>query len=294
MSTPTSPPMSLVELSRARQVAVDAAEAAGELLRSRAAGPLNARAKRSSGDAVTDLDVAAEALILERLRRVYPDHRMIAEESGITGDEDSGLVWLVDPLDGTNNIAIGMPVYAVGIALCVRSEPLLGVVHDPVSTRTWSAIGGAGAFGPEGTRLRIAPEPRPGRAERPVLAWTQGHDVVRGDPRLHALKAAVEGMSQRMLQLWAPLVGWVMLARGDIDGIVGYQAELVDLPAGALIAREAGAEIRGLDGGPYDLGLDLPPAERCFVAARAGMVGRLLETAGNALATPLAAAGAAG
>lgn len=278
MSIPVSPPKPILDLDTARQVAVEAVEAAGAMLRARFADPMRTRVKSASGDVVTDLDVAAEQLIVDRLRRAYPDHRILAEESGAAGATSGEMLWLVDPLDGTNNVAIGMPIYAVGVALCDGREPVLGAVHDPVSARTWSAVRRAGAYGPGGAPLRATPRPLPGPTERPVLAWTQGHEVDRADPVLRALKSAVEHASRRMLQLWAPLVGWMMLARGDIDGIVGYQAELIDLPPGALIAREAGVEIRGLDGGPYDLGIDRPAARRCFVAARPGMMERLLET----------------
>lgn len=283
---PTTPPAALpVDLCEARGVAVDAAEAAGALLSAGMGGPLEVRPKGAGGDVVTALDTAAEELIVGRLRAVYPGHRIIAEESGVLdgapggdtgGDEE--MVWLVDPLDGTNNVAIGMPVYAVGLALCARTRPVLGVVHDPVSGRTWSAMRGKGALGPDGTPLRLPDRPRPGRAENPVLAWTQGHQVKPDDPVAFAFRTSLEKQCARMLQLWAPLVAWTMLARGDIDGIVGYLPEIVDLPAGALVAAEAGAELRRLDGGPYEMGIDRPASELGFVAARPGLLGRLLET----------------
>ena len=284
---PTPPSAALpVDLSEARAVAVDAAEAAGALLSAGAGGPLDVRPKGTGGDVVTALDMAAEELILARLRAVYPGHRIIAEESGVLdGAPGEEMVWLVDPLDGTNNVAIGMPVYAVGLALCARAEPVLGVVHDPVSGRTWSAIRGRGTLGPDGTPLKLPERPRPGREDNPVLAWTQGHQVTSDDLVAFSLRTSLEKRAARILQLWAPLVAWSMLARGDIDGIVGYLPEIVDLPAGALLAAEAGAELRRLDGGPYELGIDRPASELGFVAARPDLLDRLLETT-TAIARP--------
>ncbi|GLW63254.1 hypothetical protein Arub01_14980 [Actinomadura rubrobrunea] len=279
MSARTPSQADPVDLMQARRVAIDAAEAAGALLRRRMCEPLGVRAKGDGVDVVTELDTAAEALILDRLRAAYPGHRVVAEESGVLEAADGGdgdMVWLVDPLDGTNNVAIGMPVYAVGLALCAGSVPVLGVVHDPVTARTWSAARGQGALGPDGARLRLT---GPGRVRHPVLAWTQGHEVGRGDPVALRLRTSLEAGCGRLLQLWAPLVAWVMLARGDIDGIVGYRPEIVDLPAGALLAAEAGAELRRLDGSPYELDIDLPPADRGFVAARPDLMDSLLETA---------------
>jgi myo-inositol-1(or 4)-monophosphatase len=279
----TTPSAALpVDLSEARRVAVEAAEAAGALLVAGMGGPLGVRPKGTGGDVVTELDTAAEDLIVGLLRAAYPGHRIIAEESGVLdGAPGEEMVWLVDPLDGTNNVAIGMPVYAVGLALCARAEPVLGVVHDPVSGRTWSAVRGWGALGPDGRALALADHPRPGRAKNPVLAWTQGHEVKPDDQAAFALRSAVERRCARMLQLWAPLVGWAMLARGDIDGIVGYLPEIVDLPAGALLAAEAGAELRRLDGSPYKLEIDRPASELGFVAARPELLDRLLETTAN-------------
>ncbi|MBT2209911.1 MULTISPECIES: inositol monophosphatase [Actinomadura] len=286
MRSTTASPALPVDLGEARRVAVDAAEAAGALLRAGTGGPLVARPKGGNGDVVTELDTAAEELILGRLRAAYPGHRIIAEESGVLdGADGSHLVWLVDPLDGTNNVAIGMPVYAVGLALCAGSVPVLGVVHDPVSGRTWTAVRGEGALDPDGAPLTLAPRPRPGRERNPVLGWTQGHAVKAGDPSALALRTALELRCSRLLQLWAPLVAWAMLARGDIDGIVGYRPELVDLPPGALLAAEAGAELRRLDGGPYELSIDRTPSELGFVAARPELLARLVETANRALDT---------
>ncbi|KAB2342708.1 inositol monophosphatase family protein [Actinomadura rudentiformis] len=272
-----------VDLIEAGRVAAEAAEAAGDLLRARMAGPLDVHLKGTGVDVVTDLDLACEELILERIGGAFPGHLVISEEAGAVGAGDSGFTWLVDPLDGTNNVAIGMPVCAVGLALCEGPLPVLGVVHEPVSRRTWRAVRGEGAVGPDGTRLRLPDQPRPGRADKPVLAWIQGHDVGSDDAVAVPLKAMLERRGGRLLQLWAPLVAWVMLARGDIDGIVGYRPELIDLPAGALLAQEAGAELRALDGGPYRPSIELPPAERGFVAARPELLGRLLHTAEAAL-----------
>ncbi|GAA5052337.1 myo-inositol-1(or 4)-monophosphatase [Thermocatellispora tengchongensis] len=265
-----------MDLDHALRVAVEAAEAAGALLLDgvSGAGP-RVRAKGGGGDVVTDLDMAAEKLILERLLTGFPGHRVIAEESGLAGAADGEWTWLVDPLDGTNNVAIGLPVYVVGLALCRDGAPVLGVVHEPVTGRTWSAVHGRGAVGPGGRRL--SPPYRP-TAHGPTVAWTQGHGVRRGDPVAGAVRNALGLRARRVLQLWAPLLAWAMLARGDIDGIVGYRAELVDLPGGLLLAQEAGMAVRGFDGTPFACDITLPDQERTFVACHPRRLDELLET----------------
>ncbi|MFD8995516.1 inositol monophosphatase family protein [Streptomyces abikoensis] len=265
-------------LAAERRVAVGAAREAGALLRSRFHDDYGVRAKDDRGDVVTELDLMAESLVVGRLRESFPGDRILSEEAGpvpaAPGGERTGRTWLVDPLDGSNNVVIGLPAYAVGIALCVGEAPVLGVVHDPVTDRTWTASAGLGAYGPRG-RL-TGPAGRPSAAG-PLLAWTQGHAVARRDPVARALKDALEARSRRVLQLWAPLLAWAMLARGDIDGFVGYRAEAIDLPAGALLAAEAGLAIRALDGGAFHGGVGGPDTDRSFVAGRPEVLPSLLE-----------------
>ncbi|MGH3775573.1 MAG: inositol monophosphatase family protein [Pseudonocardiaceae bacterium] len=262
-----------VDLESARSVAVTAAEAAGALLREAATKDLGTRTKDASGDVVTDLDLAAERLIIGHIRDAFPSHRIIAEESGLLDADDSSWAWLVDPLDGTNNVVIGLSAYVVGIALCENKVPVLGVVHDPVAGQTWSAVRGRGTRGPNGTTVCALYRPAPCG---PVLAWTQGHGVGRTDDTARAMRMVLESGARRVLQLWAPLLSWVMLARGDIDGFVGYQPEAVDLPAGSLIAQEAGITVYGLDGCPFDERIDLPKEKRSFVAGRPEVILELL------------------
>lgn len=261
------------DLNLAQQVAVGAAQAAGALVSGRAQGDLGLRGKGPSGDVVTDLDISAERLILRRIRAAFPEHRIISEEAGVLGAEDGAWTWLVDPLDGTNNLAVALPNYVIGIALCRDRIPVLGVVHDPVTGGTWQATRGAGAYGPDHRALRPPLRTHPAG---PLLAWTQGYSVARDDATAGALKIVMESAARRVFQLWTPLLSLVMLARGDIDGMIGYHAEEIDLPAGALIAAEAGVALFDLDGAPFDVRIGRPQVDRSFVACRPEHLERLL------------------
>ncbi|MFC5666564.1 inositol monophosphatase family protein [Kitasatospora misakiensis] len=268
------------------RVAVGAAEEAGALLRSRFLDAFRVETKGEDGDVVTELDLLAEELITGRLAARFPADRIRAEEGGelagrLPARPGSRRTWLVDPLDGSNNVVVGLPAYVVGIALCVDDEPVLGVVHDPVAGRTWRAVRGEGAYGPGG-RLLVAARP-PG-AVRPVLGWTQGHGV-GGDPAARALKDGLEAGARRVLQLWAPLLTWSLLAAGLIDGFVGYRAEEIDLPAGSLLVTEAGLAVRALDGGPFSARIGQSDAARSYVACRPELLPYLLDLVARAART---------
>ena len=270
---------STLDVHHARGVAVSVAREAGALLRARIHGPLGIRPKGHSGDLTTSLDHEAEALIVARLRREFPQHRIVAEESGEHG-QDSAWTWLVDPLDGTHNVAIGLPAYVVGLALCRNRRPVLGVIYDASTAQIWSAVRGAGTASLSGEiRARHRPTPH-----GPVLGWTQGYSVGRADSAACALKLTLEQHARRLLQLWAPLLCWVMLVRGDIDGFVGYHPGAIDLPAGSLIAAEAGFSVVTLSGAPFDEAVS-DATQRSFVAGHPDRIPELLRLVTAAEAT---------
>ncbi|MEO3783556.1 inositol monophosphatase [Actinocorallia sp. B10E7] len=271
----------MIDLARARDVAVAAAEEAGAAL---APGARFAAWAKGVDDVVTDLDHRAEQIILGRLRDAYPGHAVLAEESGRSGGpaEDAAALWIVDPLDGTHNLTIGLPAYSVGIALCLDGAPAVGVIHDPITRRTWSAVRGDGPRGPGGTPLAPGPA-RSGTA--PIVSYVQGYPVGRTDPTALAYKYLLGARARRLLQLWSPQLTWVMLAQGLIDAVIGYRTGLVDLPAGALIATEAGVVLTALDGGPFEL--SVADDEHSFIAARPEAVASLVELLETASALDL-------
>ncbi|HEV2345826.1 MAG TPA: inositol monophosphatase family protein [Actinocrinis sp.] len=250
-----------------------AAHAAGDFLRTRTAQRADFRSKGVDGDLVSDLDLGAEQLIVERLRADFPDIPVLAEEGGFYGATGSRWSWMVDPLDGTNNLAIGLSAYVVGIALCRDWQPVVSVVHEPETRRTWSAMIGAGMQGPVVHSQHAC-------RNRTVVAWTQGYGVLRTDPQASSVKILLEWKTHRVLPLWAPLLGWVMLARGDIDAFVGYRPEPVDLPGGLLLARESGVRVVAWDGTAYEASFDPGSvggaADRSFIAARTDRLGGLV------------------
>jgi myo-inositol-1(or 4)-monophosphatase len=232
-------------LAYAREFSVRTAEAAGDVVRAALADRIEVRGKGENGDVVTSLDLSSERLIIESISKEFPDTLIISEEAGrIDGDET--WTWLIDPIDGTNNLVIDLPVISVGITLCHNGVPVVSAVHDPVSGRTSSAVLGHGAWGTG--HLNRPPRPQ---GRKPLLAWIQGYGVSSDDVTAQALKLTLTRRSRRLLELWAPLTCWTMLARGDIDGIVGYRIGEIDLHAGVLIATESGVTVTQFTGAPF-------------------------------------------
>lgn len=239
-------------LKAAREVAISAAKEAGELARDCFFKEKQVAEKGDHGDLVTLVDTLAEDAILKAILSRFPDHQIRSEETGWTGEEGDWL-WLVDPLDGTNNYAVGLPVYGVSITLIYRKEPVLGVIYESHLDQLYVAEKGKGSTC-NGRPLSITKSPA---LSKMTVGWIQGHHVQK-DGRAMALKHQMDAGFKRVLRLWAPSIQWCMLARGDLDAIVLYNSEGDDLYAGILMAKEAGAAVIDFQGRDFE-GMDSEP-----------------------------------
>ena len=138
-------------------VAIKAARAAGAIINRAALDIESVRiSQKQVNDFVTEVDQASEQAIIETLLTAYPGHGILAEESGREhGAKDSQFVWIIDPLDGTNNFIHGFPVYCVSIALSVHGVIEQAVVYDPTRNDLYTATKGRGAYLNE-RRIRVS------------------------------------------------------------------------------------------------------------------------------------------
>ena len=142
-------------------VAIKAARAAGAIINRAALDVESVRVSlKQSNDFVTEVDQASENVIIDTLLTAYPDHGILAEESGSTrGNPDAEAIWIIDPLDGTTNFIHGFPVYCVSIALQVKGRLEQAVVFDPTRNDLFTATRGRGAFMNE-RRIRVGKRTR--------------------------------------------------------------------------------------------------------------------------------------
>jgi len=189
-------------------------------------------------------DRAAEARVLDVLREAYPDHAVRAEESGAAGDHRCE--WVVDPLDGTNNFAAGLPSFATAVCLRRDGRPEVTAVYEPLPDDLYLARRGAGAT------LNGDPVAADTDVSLPTgtVSFVVGLPALRdADRRATAdrIESAVGAECKRVLDTWSPCVDWGLLARGGIEGLVAYRPDGYEQHAGELLAREAGVRSRVLD-----------------------------------------------
>jgi myo-inositol-1(or 4)-monophosphatase len=234
------------------------------------AGSVHAKGER--GDVVTDADLEAERLIVDGLRSSFPGHQIQSEEAGLL-DGDPVWRWLVDPLDGTNNLALGLPLLGVCISLLHEGQPVLSVVRDGSRGRTFTAAAGRGAQC-DGTPLRIAAPPAPPRM---TVSWIQGYAVGEDDAFAAQAPRALARSHKRLLATWAPAVDWSLTATGRVAAVVAHRNEAEDLVAGLLLIREAGGATCDRTGAP--VGTD--SIADTVIAGHHGGVAAVLRTLGD-------------
>jgi len=118
----------------AKELSIRIIREAGLVAKDRFDNFIELRSKDEFGDVVTEVDHLAEEIIIKQIQTAFPTHQIHSEEAGIIGSQNDWL-WLIDPLDGTNNFAIGLPVFTTSITLMYKRTPVLGVVYEPMTDR---------------------------------------------------------------------------------------------------------------------------------------------------------------
>jgi myo-inositol-1(or 4)-monophosphatase len=201
-------------------------------------------------DLVTEADVAAERLIVERIRSYHPRHAILAEESGETlaASGDSEWRWIVDPLDGTTNYAHGYPCYCVSVALERAGELVIGVIHDPTRDETFAAERGAGAT-LNGRRIRVSETDDLNNA---LLSTGYPYDVRGRDNFVRNFKNFILH-AQGVRRDGSAALDLAYVACGRFDGFWEEGLRPWDVAAGVVLVEEAGGRVSRYDGSPFHI-----------------------------------------
>ncbi|MGL4617655.1 inositol monophosphatase family protein [Chroococcidiopsis sp.] len=230
-------------------IATEAALAAGAVLLGYLGKLEEVREKGRGGDLVTAADKASEVVVLEVLQRHFPDHAILAEESGKLGNADSEFCWAIDPLDGTTNFAHQYPCFAVSIGLLIAGVPQVGVIFDPYRDELFRGAKGAIATcnrNPIGVSTTA-------ELSKCLLVTGFAYDRRETADNNYAEFCHLTHLTQGVRRSGAAALDLAYVASGRIDGYWERGISLWDIAAGIAILKAAGGQVSAYDGSPIDL-----------------------------------------
>ncbi|MBA4697680.1 MAG: inositol monophosphatase [Legionella sp.] len=228
-------------------IAISAARAAGDLiLRHLDQSEHLKLMPKDAHSFFTEVDVKAEQLIMQIIRKAYPNHGIIAEESGChLLSDDTGPVWIIDPLDGTTNYVHGFPFFSISIAHKVNNRIEHGVVYDPLRQECFAASRGAGARLND-RRIRVSKQTQLSEALLSTAFPLRNPGLLkRYLPTLNGMVGQCGGIRRT----GSAALNLAYVANGRLDGFWEFGLKTWDVAAGALLIREAGGLVAEINGG---------------------------------------------
>jgi myo-inositol-1(or 4)-monophosphatase len=241
MTQPTVP-----QLQNFLEIATEAALAAGYILLKYWGKLATVEEKGRSGDLVTVADREAEAVILEIIKRHFPDHAILAEESGKVTVNQSEYLWAIDPLDGTTNYAHQYPCFSTSIALSIGGVPQVGVIYDPVRDELYRAATGLGATC-DRHPIQVS---QTSTLDRSLLVTGFAYDRRETSDNNYAEFCYLTHLTQGVRRSGAASLDLAHVACGYLDGYWERGLSPWDISAGVVLVTEAGGSVTAYDRSP--------------------------------------------
>lgn len=200
---------------------------------------------KNPNDYVTNIDQKAEIIIIDTIKASYPDHAIIAEESGSQGDSET--VWVIDPLDGTANFINGIPHFSVSIAVRHKGKTVAAVVFDPIKDEMFSAAEGQGAQ-LNNTRLRVSSKRKLDEALLATGFPFRNHEKL--DEYMQYFSTLLPLCSD-MRRAGSAALDLAYVAAGRVDGFWEFGLSDWDTAAGLMLVKEAGGLSGDIKGNPH-------------------------------------------
>ncbi|MGB6296180.1 MAG: inositol monophosphatase family protein [Rivularia sp. (in: cyanobacteria)] len=230
-------------------IATEAALSAGAVLQGYLGKVEDKTSEKRPGDLVTAADKASEAVVLETLRRHFPEHAILAEESGILGNQNQEYLWAIDPLDGTTNFAHEYPFFSVSIGLLIKGVPQVGVIYDPFRNELYRAAQGLGATC---NRFPISVS-KTSQLNKSLLVTGFAYDRRETDDNNYTEFCHLTHLTQGVRRGGSAALDLAHTACGRLDGYWERGLSPWDITAGIIILREAGGKVTAYDGSDFKM-----------------------------------------
>lgn len=227
---------------------IEISRQAAEIIRDGYRKNFNVEFKTNYTNLVTEIDKKSEETIISFIKKKYPNHGIIAEESGAE-NKQAEYVWVIDPLDGTTNFAHGLPIFSVSIGIQKNAKTVFGVVHDVMMDRVYSAEYGSGAFC-NGRKMKVSQNDN---LNYSLLVTGFPYDVKDNPGRTIEYFSAFLKNSRAVRRLGSAALDLCYVADGIFDGFWEVSLNPWDVCAGKLLVEEAGGLVTDFSGIQRDI-----------------------------------------
>ncbi len=221
---------------------------AGEIIRKGFGTNFLLEYKTNLSNFVTEIDKKSEAAIINFIKKEFPNHAVLAEESG-EHKTSSEYLWVIDPLDGTSNFAHGLPIFSVSIGVQKNGETICGVVYDVMRDEIYSSEKGSGSFR-NGQRLQVSSNDN---LRKSMLVTGFPYDIADNPDYAMERFAAFLKTSTAVRRLGSAAIDMCYVAAGVFDGFWEVYLNPWDMAAGKLLVEEAGGIVTDFQGTPMNI-----------------------------------------
>lgn len=214
--------------------------------------------QKGYNDFVTNIDEGCEKVIIDIIRRAYPNHEILGEESGlsepeykVSNSQVDNVTWIIDPLDGTTNYMHGLPQFCVSIGITIKDRVEHAIIYDPVHDELFTASRGCGAQLND-KRIRVSPTLD---LERSLIGtgfpFRRTEELSEFTPRLDTYLNLFKKLAPQVAGIrrgGSAALDLAYVAAGRLDGFFEQHLKIWDIAAGSLLVQEAGGIITGYDG----------------------------------------------
>lgn len=202
-------------------------------------------------DYVTSIDLATQEFLMDALGKVIPNCSFVAEEAGYSTDMKDGYCWVIDPIDGTNNLIHNYPHFCIAVGLFKDKRPIASAIYNPMRKELFHALKGKGAY-LNHKKITVS---KNSTLERSLVGFGFPRHSERGRWLLKMLQKLMPSV-QGLRRTGSAALDLAYVASGRIDGFFEVRLKLWDYGAGILLIEEAGGKITNLDNQPLELLLE--------------------------------------
>lgn len=199
---------------------------------------LDVSKKSTNIDLVSEVDRYSEEKIIEWIKNNFPEHNILAEESGII-DNQSQYQWVIDPLDGTTNYVHGFPIFSISIALIKDTDPILGLIYVPYLDELYSAVKGEGAY-LNGEKIMVSDKKE---LTESLLVTGFPYDLTEDKYNNIDIFSSLIFKTRGIRRIGSAAYDLACVAAGSLDGFWELKLSPWDVKAGIVIIREAGGKV---------------------------------------------------